>query len=176
MNAMPSPTQSKRYEDLLPLEVSVEELAVYAAHLKNDRFANGQASHGKRASRPLPGFVITFGIGVAATLAWQSYSEAARQLIASLSPQLGWLAPQAAVAQTAPDTVEQITRNVDRIVTTSQGQIMRNVDQLAADQEQTAREISKLQAISKYVLSKNSEPPPRPALPPTPKSGTRAVR
>jgi len=176
MNAIPSRTQSKRYAGLLPVEMSVEELAVYAAHTKNDRFANGQPSHGKRASRPLPGFVITFGIGVAATLAWQSYSEAARQLIASLSPQLGWLAPQAAVAQTAPDTVEQITRNVDRIVTTSQGQIMRNVDQLAADQEQTAREISKLQAISQYVLSKNSEPPPRPALPPAPKSGTRAAR
>jgi len=173
MNAIPSRTQSKRYAGLLPVEMSVEELAVYAAHTKNDRFANGQPLHGKRASRPLPSFLITFGIGVAATLAWQSYSEAARQLIASLSPQLGWLAPQ---AETAPDTVEQITRNVDRIVTTSQGQIMRNVDQLAADQEQTAREISKLQAISKYVLSKNSEPPPRPALPPTPKSGTRAVR
>src|SRR5215469_10557056 len=108
MNAMPSPTQSKRHVGLLPVEMSVDELAVYATHLKNDRFANGQPSHAKQASRPLPRFLITFGIGVAATLAWQSYSEAARQLIASLSPQLGWLAPHAAVAQTTPDTVEHI--------------------------------------------------------------------
>jgi hypothetical protein len=124
----------------------------------------------------LPRFLITFGIGVAVALAWQSYSKAARQLIGSLSPQLGWLAPHAAVAQTTPDTVEQIAPNVDRIVTTSQEQIMRNVDQLAADQEQTAREISKLQAISQCVLSKNSEHPLRPTLPATHKSGTRAVR
>lgn len=176
MDAMPSPAQSKRYAGLLPVEMSLEELAVYAADLKNDRFANGQPSRRKQASRPLARFLITFYIGVAATLAWQSFSDAARQIIAGLSPKLGWLAPQAVVTQTAPDTIEQITRNVDRIVASSQEQITRSVDQLAADQEQTAREISKLQAVSQYVLSKNSEPSPRPAPTPTPKPWTRAVR
>ena len=37
-------------------------------------------------------------------------------------------------------------------------------DQLAADQEQMTREITKLQAVE--VLYKNSEPSPRPALAP----------
>jgi len=175
MDAMPSPAQSKRYAGLLPVE-SLEELAVYAADLKNDWLANEQPPRCKQASRPLVRFLITFYVGVAATLAWQSYSDAARQIIAGLSPQLGWLAPQAVVTQAAPDTVEQITRNVDRIVTASQEQITRNVDQLAADQEQTAREISKLHAISQYVLSKNSAPSPRLAPAPTPKPATRAVR
>jgi hypothetical protein len=156
--------------------MSAEELALYAADLKNDRFANEQPSHRKPASRPLARFLITFYVGVAATLAWQSYSDAARQIIARLSPQLGWLAPQAADAQTVPDTVGEITQNVDRIVATSQEQIAHSVDRLAAGQEQMAREISKLQAISQYVLSKNSEPSPRPAPAPTPKPGTRAVR
>src|SRR6266436_4585892 len=153
MGAMPSPAQSRLYAGLLPVERSVETLGVRAADLKNDRFTNEQRSSGGRTSRPLARFLITFYIGVAATLAWQSYSGAARQIIASLSPQLRWLAPQAAVAQTAPDTVEQITRTVNRIVAASHEQIARSVDQLAADQEQMTREIIKLQAFSLYALS-----------------------
>ncbi len=109
MGAMPSRAQSELYKGLLPVELSIEAPAVYAADLENDRFANEQPSFGKRASRPLARFLITFYLGVAATLAWQSYSDPARQIIASSSPQLGWLAPQAAVAKTVPDTIEQIT-------------------------------------------------------------------
>ena len=63
-------------------------------------------SLGKRASRTLARILITFCIGVAATLAWQSYGDAARQMIANSYPQLGWLAPQGApIAQTAPNMV-----------------------------------------------------------------------
>src|SRR5262249_33002210 len=124
----------------------------------------GHPSYGKRASRPLAHFLITFYIGVAATLAWQSYSDAARQIIASLSPQLGWLAPQqAAAAPAVPDKVEQITRSVDQIVSASQEHITRSVDQLTAGQEQMTREIIRLQAISQYGIHTNSEPAPRPA-------------
>jgi len=47
-------------------------------------------------------FLIAFCVGIAATLAWQSYGDAARQTIASSHPQLAWLAPEVAVAQTAP--------------------------------------------------------------------------
>jgi hypothetical protein len=165
MGAMPSRAQSEFYKGLLPVEPSIEETAVCAADLKNDRFADEQPSFGKRASRPLARFLLTFYIGVAATLAWQSYSDTARQIIASLSPRLGWLAPQAAVAQTVPDTTEQIIRrNVDRIAT-SQEQITRSVDHLAVGQERMALEIIKLQAMSQYGLYKNAEPPPRPAAP-----------
>jgi hypothetical protein len=39
-----------------------------------------------------------------------------------------------------------------------------SVDQLTAGQEQLTREISKLHAIEQYILYKNSEPPPRPAV------------
>jgi hypothetical protein len=43
-------------------------------------------------------FLVGVCVGVAATLAWQSYGDAARAMVASTLPQLGWLAPQAAVA------------------------------------------------------------------------------
>ena len=61
-------------------------------------------SLGKRASRSLARFLIIFCTGVAATLAWQSYGDAAREMIANSSSELSWLAPQAApLAQTASD-------------------------------------------------------------------------
>src|SRR5262249_11903237 len=61
-------------------------------------------SLGKRASRGLARFLIIFCLGVAATLGWQSYGDDAREMIATSSPQLSWLAPQAApLAQTASD-------------------------------------------------------------------------
>src|SRR5215469_2803226 len=61
---------------------------------------------GKRTSRALVRFLITICIGVAGTLAWQSYGDLARQMIASSSPVLGWLAPQAApLVQVASDHV-----------------------------------------------------------------------
>src|SRR6266567_3739679 len=72
----------------------------------NDRFPSKRPAPGKRASRALSRFLIMFCMGVAATLAWQSYGDAAREMIASSAPQLGWLAPQVApVAQTAPNMI-----------------------------------------------------------------------
>ena len=43
-------------------------------------------------------FLVGVCVGVAATLAWQSYGDVARAMVAGTLPQLGWLAPQAAVA------------------------------------------------------------------------------
>src|SRR6266850_1244810 len=61
-----------------------------------------QPSLGKRALRSL----IIFCIGITATLAWQSYGDTAKGMIANSYPQLGLLAPQSeAFAQTAPNMV-----------------------------------------------------------------------
>src|SRR5229473_4239656 len=106
MGAMPSPAQSEFYAGLLPVEPSVEPPAVRPTALENDPFPIGQPSLRKRASRALSRFLITLCIGVAATLAWQSYGDAARDMIVNSYPQLGWLAPQAEpVAQNAPETI-----------------------------------------------------------------------
>ena len=180
MGAMPSRAQSEFYKGLLPIELSDEAPAVFAADLKNDRFANRRPPDGEEISRPLARVLVPFCIGVAATLTWQSYSDAARQIIANWSPQPGWLAPQAPVARTIPNTIEQIvTRIVDRIVTNiaaTQEPMVRTVEQLAAGQEQLTREMIKLEAISQYGLSKSLEPPPRQIHAATSKPGTRAVR
>jgi hypothetical protein len=46
---------------------------------------------GRHTSRSFAGFLVAACVGVAATLAWQSYGGAARQMIANSAPQLSWL-------------------------------------------------------------------------------------
>jgi hypothetical protein len=190
MGAMPSPKQSKLYAGLLPATGLPVDTPIRVVDLQKDQLANEQRGSREGISRRLARSMITFYVGVAATLAWQSYGGEAREIIASLSPHLGWLAPQAAAAPAVPDSDErmsrsvdrivvanqEITRSVDRIVTAGQEQVSRSVAQLAADQEQMTREIIKLRAISQYGIYRTAEPSPRPAPLPAPKPVARPVR
>jgi hypothetical protein len=113
-----------------------------------DQFESGERwSPGRRVAGALARFLIVFCIGVTATLAWQSYSSAARRMVAGLSPQLGWLAPQptpaaslppAPSAAGPPDQITAITRSLSAV--------RQSVDKLAAD-------ITRLQAA-------RQDPPP----------------
>jgi len=44
----------------------------------------------RRGSHGFVRYLVAMGIGVAATLAWQSYGEAAKQMFATKVPELGW--------------------------------------------------------------------------------------
>jgi hypothetical protein len=44
----------------------------------------------RRRSRGIVRYLVAMGVGVAATLAWQSYGEPTKQIIATRVPQLGW--------------------------------------------------------------------------------------
>jgi methyl-accepting chemotaxis protein len=113
-------------------------------------------------------FLITFCSGIAAILAWQSYGDAAKQIIASAYPHLGWLAPRATpIAYSAHDTIglaaqaaaspdqqplnaisldlDAMRQNVDRIATT-QEQITHSVDRIAITQEQITHSVDRLTA------------------------------
>src|SRR5260370_42666838 len=143
--------------------------------LRRDRFSSKRPSLGKRASRAVVRFLITFCIGVAAALAWQSYGDAAREMIASSSPQLGWLAPQAApLAQTASDIVAPAAPRAPspdlqqlKAMLLDLAAARQNVEQLAAQfaagQQQMAGDIATLRAAQQDILHKISPPPPRPA-------------
>jgi hypothetical protein len=184
MIAAPNPTESESTEESLPVKSSIEVLDVDSADLKKDRLQSRQPAFRKRVPLPLTRFLITFSIGVAATLAWQRYGDAAIEMLASSFPQLRWLASRAEpVAQNASDTIalvasaaappspdqqqvnaisldlDAVRQSIDRL-SRSQEQMIRNVDQLAAGQAQMTGEITKLQAIGQYILSKGSEPPP----------------
>jgi hypothetical protein len=167
-----SSTLSRRRSDvstsLWGTEPLMDETPLRAA---NDQFPSKRPSLGKGASRVLARFVIAFCIGVAATLAWQSYGDAAREMIANSSPQLRWLAPQGApFAQTQPD---KIAPAVLAAPSSEQQQLnaitlmRQSIDQLAAGQQQMTREITKLRAAEQEILDKISVPTPRPAAAPT---------
>jgi len=153
------------YAGLLPVEPSHERPPLRPTNLEYDPSPKGQPSLHKRASRALSRFLMTFCLGVAATLAWQSYGDAARQMIANSYPLLRWLAPRAEpVAQSPPNTtalaalgapsfdqqqfnamslnIDAIRQGIDRIAAGHE-QIMRSVDQIATrittGQEQTTR-------------------------------------
>ncbi len=103
------PTQPEFFEDQWSTEPSVGG-KLRPVGRKNARFSSRQPSRGRRASRAFARFLITLAIGIGGTLAWQSYGDEARQVIADAYPQqLGWLAPQpsppSSVAQIAPATV-----------------------------------------------------------------------
>jgi hypothetical protein len=131
-----------------------------------------RAARRKPASQGFIGYLITFGAGIAAAFAWQSYGNAARQIIADAHPHLAWLAPPAGIAQTAPAVIvpptDFLAPQEMKTISFDLAKMSKKVDQLAAAQEQTTREITKLQAVEQYVLYRNIEPPPRPAPAPNP--------
>ena len=43
-----------------------------------------------RRSRGIVRYLVAMGIGVAATLAWQSYGETTKRIIGTKAPELGW--------------------------------------------------------------------------------------
>jgi hypothetical protein len=141
-------------------------------------------SLGNRASRGLVRFLIVFSIGVGATLAWQSYGDAARAMIATSWPQLASLAPEtASVPQAAPEQtaaapqsaaapeLQQLKEDLAQLKQELQplkdmpaalASLQQSVDRLAGSQQQMAGTIAKLGA-QKHAS------PPRPAPAPTPK-------
>ena len=168
--------QSEFPEDQWSNETSVDpKLRRVDLGLRRDQFSSKRPSLGRRASRAVVRFLITFCLGVAAAFAWQSYGDAAKEMIASSYPQLGWLAPQAApIAQTDSDIVAPAapatpTPDLQQLKAMSLdlAAVRQNVEQLAAQfaagQQQMAGDIATLQAAQQDILHRISPPPPRPA-------------
>ena len=135
-------------------------------------------SRRKRRSHPFARFLITFGVGIAATLGWQSYGDMARETIATEYPQLAWLAPEAgSVAQTASDTAapaapaapspdQQQLKAMSVDLAAMRQSVDRLAAQLSAGNQQMAGDIAGLQATQQAILRKVSTPAPRPAAQP----------
>ena len=179
------PTQAQFFEDDFPTVVKLSP-----ADAKNNRFSSKRPSRGKRAMSAFVRFLITLGIGIGGTLAWQSHGDEARQIIATAYPeQLGWVAPQAAppapgaqnasAAVASPDASAAVASpapapSIDpqefNRMSLSLASVRQDVDRLAAQlsfgQRQMAGDIAKLQASEQDILNKISAPPPRPAAAP----------
>ena len=118
---------------------------------------------------------LSFCIGVAATLAWQSQGDAVREIIASSYPQLGWLAPQAAPDSPSPMSTDLVAvrQSVDLLAAqfiAGQEQMTRDITKLHAAEQDILENIVKLHAteqdLLEDILDKISAPPPRPVAAP----------
>ncbi len=170
MNSKLSHSRSDASTSLWGTEPLMDETSRWADS-KNDNLPSIRPSRRKRAPRALARFLFTFCIGVAATLAWQSYGDTAREMIANSSPQLSWLAPQSASVQTPPNMVASAAPSPDqqqlKAMLLGIGAMRQSVDQFAAAQDQMTNEITKLRAAQQELLDKISASPPRPAAAPT---------
>ena len=153
MSARPKPAQSEFLDDSLPVKLSAEPAPIRLADLRNDQLPSGRLSLGNLD--PLGGlgrleplafarYLITFSIGVAVALAWQSYGNATREVAALKAISLD------------RDAVRQSLDRIATSVATSQEQMTRSIDRLVAGQEQTTREISDLQTVEQYILDRLS--------------------
>jgi hypothetical protein len=130
------------------------------------RFGEGQPasrrpSIGRRMFRTLTRFSIAVLIGVGATLGWQSYGDAAKEMLVAQAPALGLLfstTKSPVGAATSTDTTRQLAPLASTL-----DAVRRSVEQLAAKQEQMAQNIAALRAAEENVRPKMSSTPPAPA-------------
>jgi hypothetical protein len=156
MTTMPSPTQSKFFAASWRGKPSAEASAVRPAQLKKGRFANGWSWLSKLDPLAMTRYLIAVFIGVAATLAWQSYGDAARKMTV---PPLS--SPAQSQSNAMSLDLDAVRQSIDAVAA-SQEQMKRSADQLAAGQEWMARDFnSKLQAVEQSILDKISMPAPR---------------
>jgi hypothetical protein len=149
----------------------------------------------RRGSRGFARYLVAICIGVAAALAWQSYGEAAKQMIATSAPELGWSSeakqmiaswvqqlgwtksPAGSEKQAAPVAQTAVAPNAPAAPAFDPEKIQQmawdlatlrqTVEQLAAGQTQVTREIAKLEAADVEILAKiTPAPPPSPPAAP----------
>jgi hypothetical protein len=130
---------------------------------EDDQVASGP-SVGRRIFGALTRFFIAVLLGVGATLAWQSHGDEAKEMLLARAPSLGWLlsvsvTKSPAAITNSPDLVQQLAplaSNLDAV--------RRNLELLAARQEQMSQNIAALQAVEQDIKEKLSFPPqPAPA-------------
>jgi hypothetical protein len=115
-------------------------------------------------------------MGIAAALAWQSYGDTTREMIASFYPQLGWLEPQTVgvatnpemTSRTAPATTPDSQELLLKSILVNLAAVRQSVDRLAASQQQMADDIAKLKAAEPDVLGAIPQPAAAPAVEPVP--------
>jgi hypothetical protein len=196
---------SKPFEDLqrpsLQQDPTMNDVLSGISHRLDDGSSERKAIHDRlvaiehqtkrRGSRGFTRYLVAILIGVAATLAWQSYGEATKQIIATKAPelgwspeakqmiasgiqQLGWTKPPASPENTAPQQMVQslaaLRQSVQQLAAgqESLARLAQTVDRLAAGLDEVNREIGKLEVADEEILEKitPAPPPPRPIAAP----------
>jgi hypothetical protein len=143
----------------------------------------------RRRSRGFARYLVAICIGVAGTLAWQSYGDAAKQVIATRAPELGWspeakqviaswtvgwtkppasperIAPEPVASSKAPPGSSVDPAQVQQIAQ-SLAALRETVEQIAAGQDQTSREMARVESAVAELILKFPEPSAQPPAAP----------
>src|SRR5215469_14279645 len=95
--AVETDSSTGRRADVTPLEATLRP-----ADLKIAPLLTNEPSLGMRALRRMARFLMVLCIGVIATLAWQSYGGAAKQMMANWAQQRGWSSSSLPTTNTPP--------------------------------------------------------------------------
>lgn len=158
MAGQASPGRSPRAPDVRFDQRSGMRTATASVHTlhafgrRGDEMERRRPSIGRRIFRTLTRFAVTVLIGVGGTLAWQSYGDAARAMVAARSATLGRLLPPTAAA--SPNAAQQPSPAA------SLDAMRRSVEQLAARQDQMAQSLAALLAIEVDMRQKMAFTPP----------------
>jgi hypothetical protein len=189
-----SPAQSEFPDDLVIAESPSLRRRSAESEFSERHLLIDKPSLFRRASRAFIRYLFAVGVGVAATLAWQSYGEGAKQMVASWAAQQGWPLPwlsreadefnpptpgAAPVARAVPETVTPAVPSLDQqrlaAITDGLAAMRQRIEQLAAGQEQMAGDIAKLQAAEQEIRHQIAAAPPRPAAAPAGKPAPAAA-
>jgi hypothetical protein len=107
-----------------------------------------QSEMERLASRGFTRYLVALCIGVAAILAWQSYGEAARQIIATRAPELGW-SPEA--KQMIASWVERLGWTKPPVVESKAAPVTQTAPMVAAKPPTTALDPQQVQQIKADV-------------------------
>jgi len=124
----------------------------------NDEVARSRPA-GRRPFRAFVRFIVAVLIGIGLTVGWQSYGDAARQMLAVQAPGLAALLPVSTgsppVSAPSADPMQQLAplaSNLDAL--------RHNLDQLSARQDQMVQTISALLVVDQEIKQKISSTPP----------------
>jgi hypothetical protein len=154
--ARPKCDPGARFDQLIekqPTKLSID--FPYPSSVEERQLAHDRPSLRVRTFR-LPLFSVAVFVGVVATLGWQSYGDAAREIIVGRVPTLASLLPVSTMKSpvssvSAPETVQQLMP-----LTFGLEVMRRSVDQIASKQEQISQNIAALQAVEEDVRQKVS--------------------
>jgi hypothetical protein len=126
------------------------------AEMNIGSFPTNRHPPGRRTSRSLAHFLMAACLGVATTLAWQSYGGTAKQMIASSAPQIGWLllSPPATEAPSGPEiVVEQpsppgIQAPAPQVASAQAGAVASTSSEMPASSAPTAPSLQQLEAMA----------------------------
>jgi hypothetical protein len=176
-----SPTQSEFPDDLVVAESpSLRRRSTDSEFSERPPFID-KPSLPRRASRAFARYLLAVCIGVAATLALQSYGEVPKQMVASWAAQKGWSLPWLSYREAdeqnppMPSPTQAIARSVSSLerqlsaVAVSFAAMQQRIEQLEAGQAQTASDIARLQAAEEEIRHQIPAPAQRPAATPASK-------